>query len=230
MTRRPTSRPYPEICTHNSVCPSFLHDHAGPRPVGSYSALPPVSASKPTPEAPPPKGPRSGWPIPPVRSDLVGEADKLLAATQPARPTPPPTPPTFSTEKQLTAPADCPVRDPAHAIVFTTAVVTCGARSVHLRTGMRAAHTLPGDRNRAGSPPATDSRQNPAPASPAIQTRCFAYYDPAWRSEAGADTAERAGRVSTWVAGPSRYESSIHDNPAGSYRRAGRCKMILKEP
>ena len=37
MTRRPTSRPYPEICTHNSVCPSFLHDHAGPRPVGSYS-------------------------------------------------------------------------------------------------------------------------------------------------------------------------------------------------
>ena len=33
-----------------------------------------------------PEGPRSGWPIQPVRSDLVGEADKLLAATQPARP------------------------------------------------------------------------------------------------------------------------------------------------
>ena len=36
-----------------------------------------------------PEGPRSGWPIPPIRSDLVGKADKLLAATQPARPIPP---------------------------------------------------------------------------------------------------------------------------------------------
>ena len=35
------------------------------------------------------EGPQRGWPIPPVRSDLVGKADKLLAATQPARPTPP---------------------------------------------------------------------------------------------------------------------------------------------
>ena len=33
-----------------------------------------------------PVGPRSGRSIPPIRSDLVGEADTLLAATQPARP------------------------------------------------------------------------------------------------------------------------------------------------
>ena len=42
-----------------------------------------------------PEGPQRGWPIPPVRSDFVGEADKLPAATQPARPIlayPPPVP------------------------------------------------------------------------------------------------------------------------------------------
>ena len=40
-----------------------------------------------------PGGARSGWPIPPVRSDLVGEADKLPAATQPSYPHLPPPPP-----------------------------------------------------------------------------------------------------------------------------------------
>ena len=42
-----------------------------------------------------PAGPRSGRSIPPIRSDLVGAADTLLAATQPARPIlayPPPAP------------------------------------------------------------------------------------------------------------------------------------------
>ena len=80
----------------------------------------------------------------------------------------------FRTEKQLTARADRPVRDPAHAVAFTTAVAVGGAGSVHRRTGMRAARALPGDSGRPGSPPATDCRQNPPPASPVNQTRCFA--------------------------------------------------------
>ena len=43
-----------------------------------------------------PAGPRSGRSIPPIRSDLVGEADTLLAATQPARPILAYPPPNFS--------------------------------------------------------------------------------------------------------------------------------------
>ena len=42
-------------------------------------------------------------------------------------------------EKQLSAPADRPVRDPAHAVAFTTAVAIGGVGSVHRRTGMRTA-------------------------------------------------------------------------------------------
>ena len=57
------------------------------------------------------------------------------------------TPVNSSYEKQLTAPADRPVRDPARAGAFTTAVAIGGAGSVHRRTGMRAARALPGDRN-----------------------------------------------------------------------------------
>ena len=55
---------------------------------------------------------------------------------------------TLRTEKQLTARADRPVRDPAHTVAFTTAVAIGGARSVHRQTGMLAARVLPGDRNR----------------------------------------------------------------------------------
>ena len=50
-----------------------------------------------------------------------------LAATQPVGPPwVPPRPLTFETEKQLTAPADRSVRDPAHAVAFTTAVAIGG--------------------------------------------------------------------------------------------------------
>ena len=70
--------------------------------------------------------------------------------TQPVRPTLPPSNSLY--ENQLTAPADRPVRDPAHAVAFTAAGAIGGAGSVHRRTGMRAARALPGDRNRPGSP------------------------------------------------------------------------------
>ena len=83
------------------------------------------------------------------------------AVTQPMYP-----PPLFQTEKQLTAPADRPLRHPAHTVAFTTAVGLGGASSVHRRTGMQTARALPVDRNRSGSPPATDCQQNPPPAFP----------------------------------------------------------------
>ena len=44
---------------------------------------------------------------------------------------PPPHTHTLRTEKQLTAPADRPVRDPAHTVAFTTAVAIGGATSRH---------------------------------------------------------------------------------------------------
>ena len=109
-----------------------------------------------------------------------------LAVTQPVHPRPPHF---FRTDKQLTAPADRRVRDPAHAGAFTTAVaiaIGC-AGSAHRQTGMRTGHALPGDRNRPGSPPATDCRQNSPPALPAIQTRCFAGHRPAWGCNADPD-------------------------------------------
>ena len=82
---------------------------------------------------------RRSWPIP--------------AATQPARPIlvyPPPAP-AFGTEKQLTAPADRPVRESAHAVAFTTVVAIRGAGSVHRRTGMQTARALAADSGRPGS-------------------------------------------------------------------------------
>ena len=90
-----------------------------------------------------------------------------LAVTQPVPPH------FFRTDKQLTAPADRRVRDPAHAGAFTTAVAIAigGAGSVHRQTGMRTGHALPADHNRAGSPPATDCRQNPPPALPVNHAR-----------------------------------------------------------
>ena len=105
-----------------------------------------------------------------------------LAVTQPMYP-----PLTSRTEKQLTAPADRPVRDPAHTVAFTTAVAIGGARSVHRRTGMLAARVLPGDRNRPGSPPATDCAQDPPPALAAIQTHCCSDHRHAWPCNADPD-------------------------------------------
>ena len=93
-----------------------------------------------------------------------------LAMTQPVYPPPPP--PLFRTEKQLTARADRPLRDPAHAVAFTTAVAVGGTGSVHRRTRMRAAPTLPGgEGSRPGWLPATDCQQNPPPALPVNHAR-----------------------------------------------------------
>ena len=84
--------------------------------------------------------------------------------------------------------ADRPLRDPAHAVAFTTAVAVGGTGSVHRRTGMRAAPTLPGgEGSRPGSLPATDYPQNPPPALPAIQTHCCSDHRHAWRCNADPD-------------------------------------------
>ena len=131
-----------------------------------------------------------------------------------------PTPPAlhpFRTEKQLTAPADRPVRDPAHAVALTTAVAVGGTGSAHRRTGMRAARAVLVDRDRAGSPPAIP------PALPAIQTRCFADHRRAWRCDAGLDLRRavgvctigraRAARTAphlTSIAGPRQAASVWH--------------------
>ena len=145
-----------------------------------------LALQEPTPEA-------SGRSIPPIRSDLVGAADTHLAAKPPARlsspppPPPPPPPQLFRTEKQLTAPADRPVRAPAHAVAFTTAVAVGGTGPVHRRTGIKTARTLPVDRNGAGSPLATNCAQNPPPALAAIQTHCCSDHRHAWRCNADPD-------------------------------------------
>ena len=148
----------------------------------------------------------------------------------------------FRTEKQLTAPADRPVRDPAHAVAYITAIAIGGAGSVHRRTGIRAARALPGDRNRPGSPPATDCRQNPPSALPVDHLRCSADHRPAWRCDAGPDLRRavgvctigraRAARTAphlTSIAGPRQAASVWHlaGHPVPQKRR---CKMILKEP
>ena len=191
-----------------------------------------------------PEGPRSGWPIPPIRSDLVGEADKLPAVTQPVHPMPPyrpPVPPNthFSSCRSITARTVRPVRDPAYAVAFTSAVAIGGAGSVHRRTGMRTARALPGDRNRPGSPPATDCRQDPPPALPAIQTRCFANHHPmvahrpTWPCDAGPDVRRPVGAF--MMGGARAARSTPHNtastqtrpyrkHPAGACRRTGGAK------
>ena len=132
------------------------------------------------------------------------ERSGRLAVTQPVHPTPPP-PPTFRTDEQLTAPADRRVRDPAHTTVaFTTAVAIRGTDSVHRRTGMRTARAVIVDRNRPGSPPATDCRQDPPPASPVNHIRGCAHYHP--------------------------DQDLFSVNCRNLHNMEWRCKMILKEP
>ena len=75
----------------------------------------------------------------------------------------------FRTEKQLTAPADRPVRAPAHAVAFST--------------GVAAGY----DRNGPGSRPASNCAQNPPPALAAIQTHCCSDHRHAWRCNADPD-------------------------------------------
>ena len=134
--------------------------------------------------------------------------------TQPVSPPPPRPPLTTSNslyENQLTAPAESSRTRPRACGRLHRAVAIGGAGSVHRRTGMRAARALPGDRNRSGSPYATDCRIDPTQALPAIQTRCFADHHPVWRCEARTQTRP--------------YSASI----AEIHRKWG-CKMILKEP
>ena len=102
-------------------------------------------------------------------------------------------PPIVRTEKQLTAPADRPVRESAHAVAFTTAVAVGGSASVHRRTGMRAARALHGDRNGPGSPPTNAPSQNRPPTSPVNHMRCSAEHRPAWRCDAGPDVRRAVG-------------------------------------
>ena len=127
-----------------------------------------------------------------------------------------------SPPRQLTAPADWRVRDPAHAVASTAAVPIGGAGSVHRRTGMRAASALPGDRNRPGSSPATDCRQNPPPASPVNQTRCFADHHPVWGCDAGADVRRADGAC---MMGRARAARSAPHNTASTQTRPILCQL-----
>ena len=119
-----------------------------------------------------PEGPRSGWAHPIGTLGPRRQSHKLLAATQPeANSSYPRLPPRYQivgTEKQLTAPADRPVRDPAHAVAFTTAMAIGGTGSSDRRAAVASAVTRTGYRNRPGSPPATDSRQVPPLASAGV--------------------------------------------------------------
>ena len=166
-----------------------------------------------------------GWEWMRMRRNDSTQRCRRLKIVQPMRSAailPPPLPPPCTNfqnreaEKQLSAPADRPVRDPAHAVAFTTAVAIGGVGSVHRRTGMRTAPALPGDRNRPGSPRGTDSRQDPPTALPAIQTRCFAAHCPAWRCDAGPDVGRAVG---VCVMGHTRIPTGSRD--ASRYRRPG---------
>ncbi len=183
------------------------------------------------------------------RDDIIRPRIRTLApAVRSALPLYPPNIFEPRSEKQLTARADRPGRGPAHAVAFTTAVAIRGAGSVHRRTGMRTARALPVDRNRPGSPPATDCRQNSPPALRPIQTRCFADHRRAWRtaphltSRSLSDCDRLRGEWTGWaksgadrrrfwgaIAGPRQAASVWHlaGHPVPQERR---CKMILKEP
>ena len=159
----------------------------------------------------------------PMKRHDNSQRSSRLAVTQPMYP-----PCTSGTEKQLTARADRPLRDPAHAVAFTTAVAVGGTGSVHRRTGMRAAPTLPGgEGSRPGSLPATDCPQNPPPALPATQTRRFADYRRTWPCHAGPDVRRAVGVCMMGRARGSHLTSAIWQ---GTLCPKKEVKMILKEP
>ena len=87
-----------------------------------------------------PAGPRSGWPIPPIRSDLVGEADKLLPSKRPVIRLS--TPQLFISRRSLTARAG----RPAGAFGFST------GGSGRLRVRRLSPRSFTDQRNRPGSP------------------------------------------------------------------------------
>ena len=156
-------------------------------------------------------------PKPPPGASLLAHPTGTLAK-QPVVRLPPALPP--RTEKQLTAPADRPVRAPAHAVAFSTAV----AAGYH--------------RNVPGSPPPSSPSQTRAPALPVNDIRCSADHHPAWRCVAGADVRRADGAC---MMGRARAARSAPHNTASTQTKPysasiaetygkWRCKMILKEP
>ena len=123
-------------------------------------------------------------------------------------PPPTPVPKHFRTEKQLTAPADRPVRDPAHAVAFSTGVAA----------GF--------DRTGPGSPPPNSPSQN-RPTSPVNHIRCSADHRPAWRRDAGPDVRRAVGVCMMGRARGSHLTSAIWQ---GTLCPKKEVKMILKEP
>ena len=128
-----------------------------------------------------------------------------LAVMQPVRP--PARRLTFRTKKQLTAPADRRLRAAAGAFVVSTGVA---AGYVRRRLSPRS---FTDHRNRPGSSRATDCRQNPPPALPAIRTRCLADHRPVWRCAAGADVHRADGACTM---GRARAERSAPHNAAST--------------
>ena len=138
-----------------------------------------------------------------------------LAMTQPVYPTPP-VPPAFRTEKQLTAPADRPVRESAHAVAFST--------------GVAAGY----DRNGPGSLPPNSPSQNRPPTSPVNHIRCSADHRPAWRWDAAPDVRRAVG-VRMMGRAPGSHLTSAICWGTGTPCPSTLCpkkevKMILKEP
>ena len=118
-------------------------------------------------------------------------------------------PPLFRTEKQLTAPADRPVRAPAHAVAFST--------------GVAAGY----DRSGPGSPPPNSPSQNRPPTSPVNHIRGSADHRPAWRCDAGPDVRRAVGVCMMGHARGSHLTSAIWQ---GTLCPRKEVKMILKEP
>ena len=122
----------------------------------------------------------------------------------------------FRTEKQLTAPADRPIRDPAHAVAFST--------------GVAAGY----DRNGPGSPAPNSPSQNRPPTSPVNHMRCSADHRPAWRCDAGPDVRRAVGVCMMGRTRGSHLTSGIWQG-TGTLCPSTLCpkkevKMILKEP
>ena len=110
---------------------------------------------------------------------------------------------------QLTAPADRPLRAPAHAVAFST--------------GVAAGYDCTGP----GSPPLNSPSQNRPPTSPAKHIRCSADHRPAWRCDAGPDVRRAVGVCMMGRARGSHLTSAIWQ---GTLCPKKEVKMILKEP
>ena len=147
---------------------------------------------------------RSGrWPV------MFGDPQWSVGGDAAGASPPPPPGTLFRTEKQLTAPADRPVRDPAHAVAFST--------------GVAAGY----DRNGPGSPPPNSPSQNRPPTSPVNHIRCSADHRPAWRCDAGPDVRRAVGVCMMGRARGSHLTSAIWQ---GTLCPKKEVKMILKEP